>query len=51
MKGISLKQQWHCPSCGVSVTTYVTMPEPPQHPCVKKARRIISLQPKKEETK
>jgi hypothetical protein len=51
VKGISLRQEWHCPNCGVTVTTFVSLPEPPQHPCQKRARRIISLQQKKEETK
>lgn len=48
MKGISLRTDWHCPHCGVSVSTYVTLPEPPQHPCVKRANRIINLQIKEE---
>lgn len=50
MKGISLRQEWHCPSCNVQVVTYVTTPAPPYHPCPKKAGRITNLQQKKEET-
>jgi len=39
MKGISLKQHWHCPRCQVSVTTYITLSTPPQHRCVKAANK------------
>jgi transposase-like protein len=49
MKGISTRQHWHCPSCGVSVTTFVTPVEPPSHPCPKKANRITSLQQQEKE--
>jgi hypothetical protein len=51
MKGISLRQRWYCPSCGVAVTTFVQPKEPPVHPCRKKANRITNLQLEKEETK
>lgn len=50
MKGISLRTDWYCPRCGVSVATYITLPEPPQHPCPKKGRRIISLEKRENPT-
>ena len=45
MKGISLKQHWHCPRCKVSVTTYITLSTPPQHRCLKAANQPKPLQP------
>jgi len=45
MKGISLKQHWHCPRCKVAVTTYITLSTPPQHRCVKAANQPKPLQP------
>ena len=45
MKGISLKQHWHCPKCKVSVTTYITLSTPPQHRCLKAANQPKPLQP------
>ena len=45
MKGISLKQHWHCPRCKVAVTTYITLSTPPQHRCIKAANQHKPLQP------
>jgi len=45
MKGISLKQNWHCPRCKVAVTTYITLSTPPQHRCQKAANQPKPLQP------
>ena len=51
MKGISLKQHWHCPRCKVSVTTYITLSTPPQHRCLKAANQPKPLTPSEGETK
>jgi hypothetical protein len=48
MKG-NTRTDWHCPTCGVTLTTFVVLTDPPSHPCPKKAMRHINLQPKKEE--
>jgi hypothetical protein len=50
MKGISLKQHWHCPRCKVSVTTYITLSTPPQHRCVKAANQPKPLTPSEGDT-
>ena len=50
MKGISLKQHWHCPRCKVSVTTYITLSTPPQHRCQKAANQPKPLQPSEGDT-
>lgn len=47
MKGNN-RTQWFCKSCGVKVTTYVTLKYAPTHRCPRKAERVISLQPKEE---
>lgn len=47
VKGISLRQRWHCPVCEIQVTTYVTLSEPPTHTCKKQLSKTLPLKEKK----
>ena len=38
------KTVWHCPRCGIRVTTYVPVTQTLTHPCVRKANKTIPLQ-------
>ena len=48
MKGLSLRQDWHCPRCKVAITTFVTVTEPPTHRCQKAANQYKPLQEKEQ---
>ena len=43
MKGVSTKKRWRCDVCEVTVTTYVTLSEPPTHSCKKQTGKTIPL--------
>lgn len=48
MKGVTLKRRWYCPTCLVTLTTYVTVTEPPTHRCGRRANQHIQLTEKGE---
>lgn len=46
---VSEKTRWSCPRCGVAVTMYVPVSQPPTHRCARKLNQTLPLQ--KEEGK
>jgi hypothetical protein len=40
---VGVKEKWACKSCGIAVTLFVAVTQPPTHICCKKANRTITL--------